>query len=95
MPALSHHVEQVVQLVEDGVGKDDKVAAGPHLPLPEAMRGSRKRRRPPREEWIVQQVAAQEVEEPGGRGTAIGPWRQAPTPKHLTMRPAIPGEHLR
>ena len=41
VPALSHHVEQVVQLVEDGVGKDDEVAAGPHLPLPEAMRGSR------------------------------------------------------
>ena len=92
MPALSHHVEQVVQLEEDGVGKDDEVAAGPHLPLPEAMCRSRKRRRPRREEWIVQQVAAQE---PGGRGTAIGPWRQAPTPKHLTMRPAIPEEHLR
>ena len=51
VPALSHHVEQVVQLVD--------------------------------------------VEEPGGRDIAIGPWHQAPTPKHLTLRPAIPGEHLR
>ena len=34
------------------------------MPLPEAMRGPRQRRRPPREQWILAQPAAPAVEEP-------------------------------
>ena len=36
-------------------GGGDVEEAAPEMPLPEAIRGPRQRRRPPREEWIVNQ----------------------------------------
>ena len=44
----------------------------PNLPIPEPMRGPRKRRRPPREEWIVNQDLYRQQGAGGAQADADG-----------------------
>ena len=65
---------------EEGGGGDVVKEAGLQMPIPEAMKGQRPRRRPPREQWLLRQDAVPEQQ------AAAQPQAQHLTvPRHKTQ----------
>ena len=71
---------------EEGGGGDVVKEAGLQMPIPEAMKGQRPRRRPPREQWLLRQDAVPEQQ------AAAQPQAQHLTvPRHKTKPPDFLG----